>query len=65
MPTETTDPPVAPTLTWRDLCRIFRCSRCTLWRLRKQTPNFPRPIDFSGRPRWRREDVLSFIATTK
>jgi len=50
-----------PFMTSEELCKLFRCSSTTLWRMR-QTQNFPIPRQFGRRLLWVRTDIEAFLA---
>lgn len=51
-------------VTLTDLLDIFRCSRPTLWRVRRD-PAFPTAITITGQrsKRWRAADIEAFLAS--
>lgn len=44
-------------LTNSELCGVLRCSLTTLWRLRRDIPDFPQPCRLGRRLLWSREQV--------
>ncbi|MNG81186.1 Prophage CP4-57 regulatory protein (AlpA) [compost metagenome] len=51
-------------LTDKEAAAEFGISRPTLWRWRKNVPNFPQPISIGPRAvRYRRADIEAFIAS--
>lgn len=53
----------SPLLTDIEAAALFGVSRPTLWRWRKDVPNFPSPVRIGPRAvRYRRADIEAFIA---
>ncbi len=48
-------------LTNSELCVVLRCSLTTLWRLRRDIPNFPEPCRLGRRLLWSRDQVDQVI----
>lgn len=51
----------AATVTVRDVAAILKCSRSTVESLRKNDPDFPRPLKLGKIVRWRASDIASYI----
>ena len=49
-------------LTNAELCQLLRCSSSTLWRMRRDIPDFPKPHQFGRRLLWTQEHVEQAIA---
>jgi predicted DNA-binding transcriptional regulator AlpA len=48
-------------LTTKDLTHYFKCSRQTLYVMRK-LPGFPKPVDKPGDLQWRATDIAAWVA---
>jgi len=49
-------------LTNSELCDVLRCSKTTLWRLRRNSPGFPQPCRLGRRLLWSREQVEQAVS---
>ncbi len=49
-------------LTNAEFCQLLRCSSTTLWRMRRDIPDFPQPHQFGRRLLWTQKHVEQAIA---
>lgn len=49
----------------KDVAKMLNISRSTLWALRKNSPDFPKPIEIFGCQRFKRSDILQYAEQLK
>jgi predicted DNA-binding transcriptional regulator AlpA len=52
-------------ITLSDICEHLNIGRTALTRLRRARPDFPKPLDMPGDPRWLLGDILAWVETTR
>ena len=48
-------------ITNSELCDVLRCSPTTLWRLRRDIPNFPQPRRLGRRLLWTTDQIAQVV----
>ena len=60
---DTPTPPDDSLVTFADVQELLGgCARQTVYNLLKRNPAFPKPVQLTRRPLWRKSDINAFIA---